>query len=114
MWTCTTLISQNVCLSLQNVYPSISSPRSVYPSLPLPCQTTADRGKRDYSTIYPGPLSPPTWGRAEMEKKSRMLLKVKGHLKQLAEREREKEGQQGLVAKERETLREQVKMASSY
>ena len=30
--------------------------------------------------------------RAEVEKKSRMLLEVKGHLKQLAEREREREG----------------------
>ena len=52
--------------------------------------------------------------RAEVEKKSRMLLEVKGHLKQLAEREREREGQQSLVAKERDALREQVKMVSSY
>ena len=52
--------------------------------------------------------------RAEVEKKSRMLVEVKGHLKQLAEREREREGQQSLVAKERDTLREQVKMVSSY
>ena len=52
--------------------------------------------------------------RAEVEKKSRMLLEVKGHLKQLAEREREREGQQALVAKERDALREQVKMVSSY
>ena len=37
--------------------------------------------------------------RAEVENKSRMLLEVKGHLKQLAEREREKKGQQSLVAK---------------
>ena len=52
--------------------------------------------------------------RAEVEKKSRMLLEVNGHLKQLAEREREREGQQSLVAKERDALREQVKMVSSY
>ena len=49
--------------------------------------------------------------RAEVEKKTQMLLEVKGHLKQLAERERETEGQQGLVAKERN---EQVKIVSSY
>ena len=69
--------------------------RSVYPSLPLPCQPTADRGKRDSPIIY----------------QMQMLLEVKGHLKELAERERETEGQQGLVAKERD---EQVKMVSSY
>ena len=52
--------------------------------------------------------------RAEVEKKSRMLLEIKGHLKQLAKRERERERQQSLVAKERDTLREQVKMVNSY
>ena len=51
--------------------------------------------------------------RAEVEK-LQMLLEVKGHLKQLAEREREREGQQSLVVKERDALREQVKMVSSY
>ena len=40
-----------------------------------------------------------------MENKSQMLLKVKGHLKLLAEREREREGQQSLVAKERNSQR---------
>ena len=44
--------------------------------------------------------------RAKVENKSGMLLEVKGHLKQLAEREREREGQQSLVARERETLSE--------
>ena len=48
--------------------------------------------------------------RAEVEKKSWMLLEVKSHLKQLVERE----GKQALVAKERHTLTEQVKMVSSY
>ena len=50
--------------------------------------------------------------RAEVEEKLQMLLEVKGHLKQLAEREREREGQQSLVAKDRDSLREQVKMVS--
>ena len=41
-----------------------------------------------------------------VEKKLWMLLEVKGHQKQLAERE----GQKSLVAKERDALREQVKI----
>ena len=48
--------------------------------------------------------------RVELEKKTRMLLEVKTHLKQLAEREKEREGEQELVTRERDELREQVKM----
>ena len=52
--------------------------------------------------------------RAEVEKKTRMLLEVKTHLRQLAEREKEREGEEGRVAKERDDLREQVKMVGSF
>ena len=52
--------------------------------------------------------------RAEVEKKTRMLLEVKTHLRQLAEREREREGEEGRAAKERDDLRKQVKMVGSF
>ena len=51
--------------------------------------------------------------RAEVEKKTQMLLEVKGHLREMAEREREREERQRLVAGERDALREQVDMVGS-
>ena len=46
--------------------------------------------------------------RAEVEKKTQMLMEVKRHLREAAERERE--GGQAQLVEERDALREQVKM----
>ena len=93
-----TLISQKVCLSLQCVYPSISSPKKVYILHFLPpinpqlteVKETAPPSTLDLSHHQHEEEMEEL--RAEVEKKSRMLLEVKGYLKQLAEREREREG----------------------
>ena len=52
--------------------------------------------------------------RAEVEKKTQMLMEVKGHLREMAEREREREEGQRMVVGERDALRDQVKMVGSY
>ena len=85
-----------MCLSLQNVYPSISSPRSipspVKPQL-IEVKETAPPSTLDLSHHqHKEKMEELT---AEVEKKLGMLLEVKGHLKQLVEREREREREGG-------------------
>ena len=50
---------------------------------------------------------------AEVEKKSQMLMEVKTHLKDMAERERERDETQRQVVGERDALKEQVELVSS-
>lgn len=52
--------------------------------------------------------------RAEVEKKTQMLMEVKRHLREAAEREREREKGQALVAEERDALRERVQMVRNF